>query len=638
MNPQEHNIPYSAQPMPPVNYWAPPPPPVPPTEEVQKKPVYTLSDTVYAWLSIIFAFLFCQAVPVTTHPLGGFLVVFSLFVSAFIVFRIKKVKILPVCVLTAVSAVVISAALLLGESPFLLKLAYTYSLACYCYFIYAALGNRIETGFSDFIYIDFIKILFILPFCSLSAIFSALSNESTKKGSRFMLKLLIGIAIAIFPTAIVLGLLSYDDGFMRILKDIFSIDGEQLGHIILSLIFALPLAMYGFGLYASSLNGVLKDKMTAENCQKGLQKTKLLPQLTAVVAVIPILFLYVIFFISQWKYYISGFTGILPENFSYAEYARQGFFQLCTVSVINLLFITAIAFFIKQRNQKKPVVLKLITLIFCVCTLILISTAVAKLIMYIEYYGLTQKRIYAMWLMLVIGITFIIIALGQFLSKIKIVALSMTVSIVMFAGLCLCNVNAITAQYNTDRYLNGTLEAMDLEVMDELGDSAIPSLVKVVKTLDAEKNPELKIGIDLILRKKAIELRDEKFSIFRLSVPSARAKKAMKDYTPQIPPAGIYGVSSTSNNGDMIFYGDGMYSNYLTVHNDGTGTLYYIGQEYPVELNLDKITYDDKTMNMRYQPAGEDYPAQIYITYLDGEDYFSMILKDVEKDGNITVP
>lgn len=639
MNPQENNFPCSPQSVPPMNYWPPvPPAPPEPPVETPKKPVYSMTDTVYAWFCFLFAFLFCQAVPVTKHPLGGFLLIFTLFVAAFIIFRIKKIKLYPVCILAAVSALVISAALLLAESPFLVRLAYTYSLACHCYFIYAAFNNRIEPGFSDYIYIDFVKILFIFPFRSLTELFPAISNESTKKSSRFMLKLLIGIAIAVLPTIIVLSLLSYDKGFMKILDDIFSIEADQIAHIVLSLIFTLPLAMYGFGLYASASQGLLKDKMTVESCRNDLQKVKVLPQLTAVVAVIPILFLYVIFFISQWKYYISGFTGVLPENFSYAEYARQGFFELCSVSVINLVFIVAIAFFIKRSEQNKSIILRIITLLFCLCTLILICTAVAKLVMYIDYYGLTQKRIYAMWLMVLIAIIFLVIALGQFFSKIKMVALSLTVSIVMFAGLCLCNVNALTAQYNTNRYLNGTLESLDLEVMDELGDSAIPSLVKVVKTVDAEKNPELKVRIDLILCEKAIELRDEKFSIFRLSVPSVKAKKAMKDYTPQIPPAGTYGVSSTSNNEDMIFYGDGMYSNYLTVYNNGTGNFYYIGQEYPVTLYFDEITYDGKTMDMKYQPADEDYPAQIYITYLDGEDYFSMILKDVETEGNITVP
>lgn len=510
-------------------------------QEPPKKPVYTLHDSIYAWLSLVFAFLFCQAVPVTEHPLGGFLLIIALFAAVFVLFGIQKIKLYPVCILSAVSALIISAALLLTESPFLIKLAFAYALACHCYVIYCAFGNRIETGFSDFIYLDFIKILFILPFCSLSALFPALANESAKKGSHFLLKLIIGIGIAFVPTIIVLVLLSYDEGFTKILDTIFSTDADQIGKIFTSLMFTLPLAMYGFGLYASARKGCLKGKMTADRCQNGLQKMKILPRFTAVVAVTPILFLYVIFFISQWKYYISGFTGVLPQNFSYAQYARQGFFELCAVSVINLLLITAIAFFIRRGKQNKSVILKIITVIFCLCTLILICTAVAKLIMYINYYGLTQKRIYAMWLMMLIGIVFLIITLGQFVSRMKIVALSLAVSVAMFAGLCLCNVNALTARYNTQRYLNGTLESLDLEVMDELGYSAVPSLVQVAKTIDTKKPSEFKEQIDSILYRNAVQLEAEQNSIFSFSVPSALAKAALKEYTPQAPKT--YGVS-----------------------------------------------------------------------------------------------
>lgn len=591
-------------------------PPEPP-----EKPVYSPHDSIYAWLCLVFAFLFCQAVPVTDHPTGGFLLILGLFLTAILVFRFKKLK--PVCPFAPISALVISAALILTESPFLVKLAYTYALACYCYFVYAAFGNRIESGFSDYIYIDFIRILFVLPFRSMTALFPAAFTKS--KGSRLALKLLIGIGIAIIPTVIILSLLSYDEGFMKILDDIFSLDSQQVVHTVFSLIFTLPLAMYGFGLYASASKG--QNNITASDCQTNLKRAQILPQITAIAAVTPILFLYVIFFISQWQYYISGFTGVLPQNFSYAEYARQGFFELCVVSVINLLMITAIAFFIKRNEQNKSIILKIVTPLFCISTLILISTAIAKLIMYIDYYGLTQKRIYAMWLMVVIGIVFLVITLGQFIRKIKVVALSLTVSIVMFAGLCLCNVNALTAQYNTERYLNGTLETVDLVLMEELGDSAVPSLVQLAKTIDSKKQSELKEQIDTILYYNAVNLEAEQNSIFNFSVPSALAKLALKEYTPQIPPIGTYGVSTVYSNGDLKEFDDN--SNYLLVQSSGS-TLHYCDQDYPVTFTIDKITFNGKTFDMVYHPADEFSAAWINLTAPD--ESFTMVLNAVEPD------
>lgn len=496
----------------------------------EKAPVYTLADTAYAWLSLLFAFLFCQALPVVEHPFGGLLLIIVLFISGFVMIRLKKRKLDRACVLSALSGLVIAAALLLTDTRFLIRLSMAYSLASYCYFLYAAFGNRIEQGFSNYIYIDFIKILFILPFRSLGRIFLALFNKTTEKSSMFLVKILIGIGFAIIPTAVAFSFLSYDSGFMKIIDDIFSVDGEKVGRMVRSLFFSVPLAMYGFGLYTASEGKYLHSRMTAENCERGLQKTKILPQLTALVAVIPLVFLYVVFFISQWKYYVSGFTGILPEAFSHAEYARQGFFELCSVSVINLLIIVSIAFFIKQGKNGSAVVLKIVATVFCLCTLVLISTAVAKLVMYIDYYGLTPRRIYAMWLMVLIAVIFLLIALGQFLRKMKVVAACFAVAIVMFAGLSVCNVNALCARYNADRYLSGSLQTLDVMAMDAWGDSAIPSLVDVATNMDAEKDPAMKRSIDNVLNRELEQLQKETGSLFSFSIPSARARAALEEY------------------------------------------------------------------------------------------------------------
>ena len=594
--------------------------------EQPEKPAYSATDTAYAWLSLLLAFLFCKALPVLEHPLGGFLLIVFMFVASFVILKLKKQKLSPVCWLSALSALVIGSALLLTNTEFLIQLSWAYSLACYCYFLYAAFGNRIEAGFSDYIYIDFIKILFIFPFRSFGALFRALSSKSSKKGSAVLLKTIIGMAIAIIPTVLVFAFLSYDADFLKILDDIFSFDSEEVGDTILSLFFCVPLGMYGFGLYASSQKKVLQNKMTAQSCQTGLQKAKILPQLTATVAVLPIVFLYVVFFISQWKYYVSGFTGILPQNFSYAQYARQGFFELCSVSVINLILIVAIAFFMKRGKNGGSVVLKIVATVFCLCTLILISTAIAKLVMYIDCYGLTQKRVYAMWLMTLIGIVFLLIALGQFLRKMKVVALCVSVAIVMFAALSVGNVNALCARYNADRYLSGDLKTLDAKAMEELGDSAIPSLVRVATSMDAQQDPQLKKSIDAILFNRAGQFRDEKFSIFAFSLPSALAKSALKEYGPDVPPAGTYIISKVLVNDRTKFSTNQQSENIAIIHADKTGTITFENKTGAFQIADGVMTGGDYTFNITCSWSHEYNLNSIVLTSNDEEQSYRITL------------
>lgn len=580
-------------------------------------PKYSKVDSVFAWLSLILAFFFCHTVPVWENPLGGVILIFALFITGFIVLRAKKAKLRFSTVASSISALILSFAFLLAESRFLLFLSCSYCLASYAFLIYAAFGNRVENGFSDYIYIDYCKALCILPFCAFVSIFPALASKSANKGSSFILKVIIGIAIAVIPTALVFAFLSYDEGFMKILDGIFSFNPDNGIQWFMSICYTLPLAMYGYGLYTASRKGLLKDKFTAEKCDSLHKKIRVLPQITAVVATLPIVFLYVVFFISQWKYFISGFTGILPEGFSYAEYARQGFFELCSVSVINLVCIIAIGVFIGRGKKNKAAVLKLLTTVFCLCTLILISTAVAKLVMYIDYYGLTEKRIYAMWLMAVIAVVFLVIALGQFISKVRIVAVSCTVVIAMFIPLALCNINAITAQYNTERYLAGTIEEIDTEHMAELGDSAIPSLVKLATTIDPEKEPDLKHRIDTILFDKKVEIRDENFALFAFSVPSSLAKAAVQDYQPVIPVAGTYRLyrydladdsdSDWEYDTDNYYYKGDELAPIMTIHADRTGTFVYKEQSFSVQVDGFQIIIDGEAFDMTYAPFGDSY-------------------------------
>lgn len=582
-------------------------------------------DSVFAWLSLILAFFFCHTVAVANHPMGGFLLVLAVFITAFTVLRLKKIKLHPCCILSSISALLLSAALILTESFFLLSLIYVYCLASCLFLIYTAFGNRVQDGYSDYIYVDFIKILFVLPFSSLAAIFPAIANNTSRRVWQLLLKILIGIGIAIIPTTLVFAFLSYDDGFMKLLDDIFSFDWENVPQLLYSFIFTLPYAMYGFGLYSSAQKGVMKEKFTVESCKNTFLKMRILPQLTAVVAAAPIIFLYVVFFVSQWKYYISGFTGILPENFSYAEYARQGFFELCAVSVINLLIITAFTALISRGRKQKGAILKLLTVVFCLFTLVLISTAVAKLVMYISYYGLTQKRIYAMWMMAVIAIIFLVIALGQFIPKFRIVAVSVTVLIAMFIPLALCNVNMLTANYNTDRYLAGTLETVDTELMEELGDSAIPSLVKLVSCIDAEEEPELLIAIDTILHNKKQEIRKEKFSLFAFNIPSALAKSALQDYEPDIPPAGMYYITYIYSDEKGYIYDDDDPKYYMNITADKTASATFKDKSYSMYIENGQLIYGEYVFDCIYEPATKNYPAELELELVSEDNIYCII-------------
>ena len=504
-------------------------------QEVKKKRTFSAIESIFAWFSLLCGYLFCRVSPISQSPFGGLCFIALLFAATTVILAIKKCKfrVLPLCV--EASAVTISLSLFLTSNAFLHFLSYTYALASYCYFVYAVCGNELETGFSNFILMDYFKAIVITPFFCIGYLFRALFSGKLKKSGKTIGKLALGIAITFIPTLIVFFLLSYDNAFMDLIERIFDWNFEDVFSHLGSFILGIPLGMYMFGLFVSSEDQRSKNVITKQHCTKASVKIRIVPAITAFTAVLPVLFLYVVFFISQWNYYISGFTGKLPKDFSYAEYAREGFFQLCTVAVINFIIILCVILFMRRRENKKSVLLKILCLIISGFTLILISTALSKMFLYIEYYGLTHKRIYSTWFMAVLAIIFLLIMLNQFLTKIKMVVVCACVFVVSFGVLALSNVDAQIAQYNVKQYKEGSLPTVDIWELYELGYAGIPSIIDLEEYLDKKdtlstEESEMMKRIENHLDWEYEEMLDEKKGFFDRTLPYMKARRAMEKY------------------------------------------------------------------------------------------------------------
>jgi hypothetical protein len=518
------------------------------TENKKKAREYGASEVFFAWLCFLFGYLFCRVFPVAESRFGGFLFIILMFASTAVFLKLRGAKIGVLPAVLAFTGAALSAALILSSNMFLYWLAYVFALATYCYFVASAFGSAVKKGFSGFIAADYFNAVLILPFVSFGGAFSAaFSGKTAKKSGKVVLKVFLGALVALVPTIVVGLLLSYDAGFNSLMGKIFDFEFADIFSHIFSILFGLLVGAYFYGIYVSSADKKLQWNITQESCERTAEQMRIAPALSVAAACLPMLFVYVVFFISQWKYYISGFTGVLPEEFSYAEYAREGFFQLCAVAFINLAVIIFIGLFMRRKSEKVPVISRLLTLVYSVFTLVLISTALAKMFMYIESYGLTQKRVYSTFMMFALAALFLLIIVKQFVPKTAVVPFALVVSLALFALLSLGNIDGIIARYNVDRYIDGSLPTVDIEAMDDLGDAAVPELVRLAKYMDEKngtniadgKNPEddelygelvcsLQASAEAMSKEPA-EKRDFLEEIFAFNVPAVKAEKALAE-------------------------------------------------------------------------------------------------------------
>lgn len=467
------------------------PQPSPPAVKAPPR-AYTPAEVVFAWGTLLYGYLLCRVFPVVDARLGGCLLVLALYLGTAVFFAVKKIRLRFLPSIVALLAMAMSLSLQFCANELIAWLGYVFALVSHPYVVYAMQGNAVRNGFSGMIAADYINALLIYPMHSLIALKEALlSDEEAKRGTRVMLRVLLGILIAVIPTAIVASLLSYDAGFTAILKELFDFNFADIFSHIFSLLFGILIGMYVFSLYVSSADGIRGVAMNEAACHKLAGELRRVSSVTVLVASLPLPFLYVVFFISQWQYYLSAFTGVLPEELSYAQYAREGFFQLLWVAVINLGMLIGISLLLKRKTGQPPLLLKIISAIYSLFTLILISTALSKMVLYIDAYGLTRKRVYASCVMLLLAVTFLLILVRQFVDKTPIVAISLVAAILMFGLLSLGNVDAQIARYNVDRYLDGTLSGVDIYALDALGDAAIPALCHMAEILDERQGSDI---------------------------------------------------------------------------------------------------------------------------------------------------
>ena len=507
------------------------------SNEQTTRATYAGYDTVFAWCSLLFGYLLARTLPVSLHALGGMLMTCALFVCGGIYLRLSGVRLQRRSVLFASLMMVFSVGFLTGSNRGIHLLLLLFLLCAFLYWIYTSFDLNPHGVFGKNFFVHVIAAVFSVPKRSLKHVFCAMLICDRKgvggKVSKTILWILLGLCCAALPTILIILLLSYDPQFTSLLEQIFSF--RSLSDNWIELVVDIGLGV----LFAMILFGVLyackqKSREEGEDVSDGAEKLHRLPRALLCATVTPILAVYVIFFISQWEYYVSAFTGKLPETMTYAKYARNGFFQLCWVCAINAVMLLVFNLLIRRSEQKKDILRSVYTGLISVFTMVLIATALSKMLLYIDSFGLTRKRVYASWLILMLAVFFATVLIWQFVRRIPLCTVLAVTFVVFFAAIVLPNVDAMIAQYNVNAYLSGELETVDVWLLSDCGVSAVPALNDLKTSLESRESPSeeeqtcLKTTVAVLADIKA-DLEKDDAGVWGWSFPKIRAKRLLED-------------------------------------------------------------------------------------------------------------
>lgn len=142
----------------------------------------------------------------------------------------------------------------------------------------------------------------------------------------------------------------------------------------------------------------------------------------------------------------------VSHNIHYAEYARQGFFQLMFVSIINLSLLLYSKKYYDKNLKKKNSLLKVMSLMMVVLTFVIIISSFLRMNLYESQYGYTLLRL----LVYVTLITEIILLIPTVLYILKddfpIMKSYIVIMIIVYVCINFVNVDKLIACRNIKRY------------------------------------------------------------------------------------------------------------------------------------------------------------------------------------------
>ena len=209
---------------------------------------------------------------------------------------------------------------------------------------------------------------------------------------------------------------------------------------------------------------------------------------TAFLSVINLILL--LFVAVQFQYLFAGSAGRMVSGLSYAEYARKGFFELSWASGLCFAAAVFILCFCKKGEKGLPIAVRVLITILCACNGVILASAVLRMGLYVQAYGLSVKRLLTLWFMGAVGVCLIWLILQCISERFNALRFIGGTAIVFVCVLSLANVDRLIAHYNIERYIKSPATVqLDASYLSDLSYSALPEVAQLYTSLKDDNQP-----------------------------------------------------------------------------------------------------------------------------------------------------
>jgi hypothetical protein len=193
--------------------------------------------------------------------------------------------------------------------------------------------------------------------------------------------------------------------------------------------------------------------------------------------------LFLAFIAVQLTYLFGGQSNISALGFTYAEYARKGFFELLTVAVVAFALLWNAEKYVERTDRGHSPLFKVLSVALTLQVILIMGSAFKRLYLYEQAYGFTALRLYSHAFTVLLAVIFIILAYKIIRSaSTQAFAFPAFLAVIAFlACLNAINPDAFIARQNIARYQS--TGKIDVEYLGRLSADAAPVLAAALPSL-----------------------------------------------------------------------------------------------------------------------------------------------------------
>ena len=310
--------------------------------------------------------------------------------------------------------------------------------------------------------------------------------------------------VVVLPLLLVFGglFIAADAVFEGLVREYLALDVATIvGHLVIAVALAWIVAGWLRQLFIS-------DQLAPPSAARPSLLTLGTIEVGIILGLLDVLFL--AFVLVQFRYLFGGAPVVeASSTLTYAEYARRGFFELTAVAALLLPLLLVVDWAARKETGRERTLFRALAGLLVVLLFVVVASALQRMRLYTDEFGLTELRLYTTAFMLWITLTF-----GWFLATVlrgrreRFMLGALVAGLAILVGLNALNPDGTITAVNAGRQHapRVTVRAFDSQYILSLSADAVPTVIETLPLMpEADRR---RAASALLSRWSAPETRD----------------------------------------------------------------------------------------------------------------------------------